>query len=438
MTFKELGLNDRLLEGLDAMGFQKPTPIQEQAIPIVLEGSDLIGVAQTGTGKTGAFLIPVMDLIAQNRVDGVNCLIIAPTRELAKQIDNQIVGLGYFTEINSIPIYGGGDGMDFGQQKRALKGGVDFVVATPGKLLSHLNLGYVQIDKLKCLILDEADRMLDMGFSDDINRIISYLPKERQTLLFSATMPDKIRTLSKAILNEPKSVNIAISKPAEGVLQAAYNVYDSQKIALTDKLLRDKESLKSVIIFASTKSKVKDLTRQLKKSGISVAEIHSDLNQDEREKTLREFSSRQIKVLVATDIVSRGIDINNIQLVMNYDIPKSAEDYVHRIGRTARAESTGVAISLINEEDQYNFSGIEKLIEKEIPKLPLPEGFESGPAYEPNKKRSFGKYKGGGGRSGGYKGKGGKGGGYKGKSGGGYKGKSGGAYKGKKNYGSKK
>lgn len=429
MTFKDLGLNDRLLEGLDAMGFQKPTPIQEQAIPIVLEGSDLIGVAQTGTGKTGAFLIPVMDLIAQKRVEGVNCLIIAPTRELAKQIDNQIVGLGYFTEINSIPIYGGGDGMDFGQQKRALKDGVDFVVATPGKLLSHLNLGYVQINQLKCLILDEADRMLDMGFSDDINRIISYLPKERQTLLFSATMPDKIRTLSKAILTEPKSISIAISKPAEGVLQAAYNVYDSQKIALTDKLLRDKEKLKSVIIFASTKQKVKDLTRQLKKSGLSVAEIHSDLTQDDREKTLRLFASRKIKVLVATDIVSRGIDINNIQLVMNFDIPKAAEDYVHRIGRTARAESTGVAISLINEEDQFNFSGIEKLIEKEIPKLALPEGFESGPKYEPTKKRSFGKYKGGGGKGrsgGGYKGKGSRSGGYKGKSGG------------KKNFGSKR
>lgn len=377
------------------MGFSKPTPIQEQVIPVILQGQDLIACAQTGTGKTAAYLLPTLHKIAADKIPHTSALIVAPTRELAQQIDNAFQGFAYFTHASSIAVYGGSDGQVFEREKKALGEGTSVVIATPGRLLSHLNNGYVKFDKLDVLILDEADKMLDMGFYEDILRIIRYLPTKRQNLLFSATMPAKMRELAKRILHAPTEVNIAISKPAAGILQNAYLVYDSQKIPLTRDILVAK-NLDSVLIFASTKSGVKDLERELLRMKLSAKAIHSDLTQTERENVLLSFRNRNTKILVATDILSRGIDIENIGLVINFDVPGDAEDYVHRVGRTARAASTGEAITLINEKDQRRFSQIEELIEKEIPKLPLPAELGAGPAWEPQKKHSFGKHKGSG------------------------------------------
>ncbi len=385
MTFDDFNFYPSLLEGLDAMGFSKPTPIQEQVIPFILEGKDLIACAQTGTGKTAAYLLPTLHKIAVDLIPHTSALIVAPTRELAQQIDNAFQGFAYFTHASSIPVYGGSDGQVFEREKKALREGTSVVIATPGRLLSHLNNGYVKFDKLDVLILDEADKMLDMGFYDDILKIIRYLPVKRQNLLFSATMPPKMRELARRILHEPKEVNIAISKPAAGILQNAYLVYDTQKISLTRNIITEK-NLDSVLIFASTKSGVKALEKELQRVNLSAKAIHSDLTQSERENVLLSFRNRNTKILVATDILSRGIDIENIGLVINYDVPGDAEDYVHRVGRTARAASTGEAITLINEKDQRRFSQIEELIEREIPKLPLPAELGDGPAWEPHKK----------------------------------------------------
>lgn len=393
MTFDDFNFSPSLLEGLDAMGFSKPTPIQEQVIPFIMDGKDLIACAQTGTGKTAAYLLPTLHRIAVDKIPHTSALIVAPTRELAQQIDNAFQGFAYFTHASSIAVYGGSDGQVFEREKKALGEGTSVVIATPGRLLSHLNNGYVKFEKLDVLILDEADKMLDMGFYEDILRIIRYLPVKRQNLLFSATMPGKMRELAKRILHDPKEVNIAISKPAAGILQNAYLVYDTQKIPLTRDILIAK-NLDSVLIFASTKSGVKSLEKELLRMKLSVKAIHSDLTQSERENVLLSFRNRNTKILVATDILSRGIDIENIGLVINYDVPGDAEDYVHRVGRTARAASTGEAITLINEKDQRRFSQIEELIEKEIPKLPLPAELGSSPAWEPQKKHSFGNRKG--------------------------------------------
>ncbi len=370
------------------MGFEEATPVQDQAIPPAMEGRDLIACAQTGTGKTAAFLLPILNSILHGEHDGIKALIIAPTRELALQIDQQLEGFAYFLNVSSIAIYGGGDGMSWDQQKRALVDGADIVIATPGRLISHLNFDYVKLDKLKFLILDEADRMLDMGFHDDIMTIINYLPTQRQTMLFSATMPPKIRQLARKILNKPAEVNIAIAKPAEGIFQAAYLVYETQKLDLIKIILQEKD-VNSIIIFSSTKSNVKILNRDLRKEGYRAASIHSDLEQDEREQVMLDFRNRKINVLVATNIVSRGIDIEGIDLIINYDVPRDAEDYIHRIGRTARAESTGKAITLINEKDQDAFLKIEKLLDKEVRKVELPDQFDEGPEYKPQ--RHFGK-----------------------------------------------
>lgn len=397
MTFKELGLHDDVLNSLDAMGFETPTPIQEQAIPIILNNKDIIGCAQTGTGKTAAFLLPILDKICNDNTDEeeINTLIICPTRELALQIDQQIEGFSYFTGVSSIPIYGGGSGESFTQEKSALSGGVNIVVGTPGKIISHLNLGYVKVENLKHLILDEADRMLDMGFYEDISKIISHLPKERQNLLFSATMPPKIRALCKEILTNPEEVNISISKPAEKVVQVAFNAYDAQKVELVEHLLRYND-IPSLIIFASTKQKVREVTRMLQKNKMNAAGISSDLEQMEREKLLNDFKHRKLQILVATDVISRGIDIDNIDMVINYDVPNDPEDYIHRIGRTARASSEGEAVTFINEDDQYKFKRIEDMIEKEIRKVDLPKKLGEGPKYNPksaNKGRNFKKSK---------------------------------------------
>lgn len=387
-TFRDFGFGQSLAEGLDSMGFEKPTPVQQQAIPIVLEGKDVIACAQTGTGKTAAYLLPSIDMIMRSE-GGTHTLIIAPTRELTLQIDEQVQGFSYFTNTSSVPVFGGGDAVDWEVQKRGLVGGANIIVATPGRLLAHLNLGYVNFDSVRHLILDEADRMLDMGFYDDIMKIVKYLPEKRQNLLFSATMPPKIRQLAGQILDKPESINIAISKPAAGILQCAYLVHDRDKLKLLLKLLENKH-VPSIILFASTKIAVKNLARELKRKGINAEAMSSDLEQDERRRVMNDFGNRKVQMLVATDIVSRGIDIENINLVINYDVPQDPEDYVHRIGRTARADTTGVALTFINDKDQDRFARIESLIEKEVRKLTNPAGVPEGPAYSPRRRRGGG------------------------------------------------
>jgi superfamily II DNA/RNA helicase len=368
------------------MGFEKPTPIQEQSIPIILQGKDIIACAQTGTGKTAAYLLPVINKIIREHNHTVNTLIVVPTRELAIQIDEAMQGFGYFTPVTAIAIYGGKDGTSFEQEKKALTQGANIIIATPGRLIAHLNQGYVKFSDIQHLILDEADRMLDMGFSDDINKILSFLPRKRQTLMFSATMPPKIRTLAKKILTEPEQVNISVSKPAAGIMQAAYLVFNEQKIALIKDLLKGKD-ISSILIFSSTKEKVKQLEKELLNLKLNAAAIHSDLEQDQRNEVLRQFKNKKLQILVATDILSRGIDIDSIGLVVNYDVPGDAEDYIHRVGRTARAETTGVALTFINPADQGKFKRIEELIGDEIKKLPLPPHIGNGPAYTPDKRQ---------------------------------------------------
>lgn len=388
MTFEKFDFDENIMQSLKAMGFESPTPIQTQAIPIILKNQDIVGCAQTGTGKTAAYLLPIIQHITQSPPQHINTLIIAPTRELALQIDQQLEGFAYFSPVSSIAIYGGRDGASFEREKKALLKGADIIIATPGKFIQHLNLGYVDLSQLKHFVLDEADRMLDMGFFEDIMRIISKLPKKRQTLLFSATMPSKIRSMADKILIDPAQVNIAISKPAEGVFQAAFNTFDNQKVPLIEHLLTANK-IPSVLIFCSTKRSVKQIQQVLERLDFSVKSIHSDLDQSEREKVLLSFRNRQIQVLVATDIVSRGIDIEDIGLIINYDVPRDAEDYVHRVGRTARAESTGIAFTLINNDDQYKFRKIEKLIGRPISKGQLPEHL--GPGPEPGKPKQRGK-----------------------------------------------
>lgn len=430
MTFDDLKFEPELAEGLDAMGFKKPTPIQQQAIPVIMENKDLIACAQTGTGKTAAFVLPTINKIIQAQTDQTYALIIVPTRELAIQIDEAIQGFAYFAPVSCIAIFGGNNGISFEQEKKALSQGANIIIATPGRLIAHLNMGYVKFDHVKHLILDEADRMLDMGFSDDLNKIISFLPKQRQTLLFSATMPPKIRDLAKKILVEPEQINISISKPAAGVTQGAYVVYDAQKPALLKNLLNEHKGLASIIVFCSRKEAVKNLERELKRSGYNVAAIHSDLEQEERNETLRNFKNKTLQIMVATDIMSRGIDVDSIGLVVNYDVPNDAEDYVHRVGRTARAETKGTALTFINPEGQFKFGKIEELIEAVVNKLPVPAELGETPEYNPKKrigqipgKKPFnhgqkrvggGGHKGGGNKGGGYKGNNPKGGGYKG------------------------
>lgn len=382
MTFDDFNLSTDILDALYYMGFRDATPIQQQAIPAILDGSDLIACAQTGTGKTAAFLLPVLDFQAKKPTADTNTLILVPTRELAIQIDQQIQGFAYTLNISSIAIYGGGDGSDWGQQKYALTKGADIIVATPGKLISHLNQGYVKFDKIEHLILDEADRMLDIGFYDDIMKIISFLPKKRQTLMFSATMPPKIRSFAKQILHQPVEIALEMSKPAEGVTQTAYLTHENQKTPLVNHLIADKPELKSILIFTSTKKKVNEIVRGLRSKKYKVEGISSDLEQKEREEILLRFRSRETRVLVATDVLSRGIDIKDINLVINYDVPGDAEDYVHRVGRTARADTTGQAVTLVSETDMHKMHRIERLIEREVEKSSLPEFLGKGPDWK--------------------------------------------------------
>lgn len=387
MRFDELDLSDDILDALDAMRFDECTPIQEQAIPVILEGRDLIAVAQTGTGKTAAYLLPVIDRLADlpQAKDYVNCIVMSPTRELAQQIDRQMEGFAYYLPISSVAIYGGTDGATFAQQQRGLKMGADVVIATPGRLIAHLQMGYVDLSKVSYFILDEADRMLDMGFYDDIMQIVKHLPKDRQTLMFSATMPPKIQQMAKAILNDPAEVTIAISRPTEKIDQSAFVCHEDQKSGILRHLFKTAHS-KRVIVFSSSKLKVKELTRELRANRIKAAEMHSDLEQSARDEAILKFRAGHIDVLVATDILARGIDIDDISMVVNYDVPHEAEDYVHRIGRTARANTDGMAVTLISQREQAKFGMIEDFLGYEVRKQDVPAELGEAPEYTPKKR----------------------------------------------------
>ncbi|MBR6046788.1 MAG: DEAD/DEAH box helicase [Bacteroidaceae bacterium] len=382
MDFYDLDLNDLVLDALDDMNFTDTTPIQEHAIPPILAGRDIVGVAQTGTGKTAAYLLPVLSKLQDGSYphDAINCIVMAPTRELAQQIDQALQGFSYYLDVSNLAVYGGNDGIRYEQEKRAMQEGADIIIATPGRLISHLSLGNVDLSKVSFFILDEADRMLDMGFIDDILQIEKALPKDRQTIMFSATMPQKIQELANTILRNPEEVKLAVSKPADGIHQMAYICYETQKLGIIKNLFKS-EKPERVIIFTGSKQKTKELAIAVKRAGYNAKAMHSDLLQSERDEVMYEFRSGKIDILVATDIVARGIDIDDIQLVVNYDVPRDEEDYVHRIGRTARAGRGGEAITLVNEKDQPFFKDIERFLEKEITKCPLPEELGEGPTY---------------------------------------------------------
>ena len=384
MFFDELDLEDEILDGLYDMNFEEMTPVQEATIPVILEGHDLIGCAQTGTGKTAAYTLPLLNklLLEGNPENVIKSVIIVPTRELAQQIDQQFQGFSYYSPVSTTVVYGGGDGKGWEVQKQGMLRGSDVVIATPGRMISHLQNSGVDLSKVEYLILDEADRMLDMGFSDDIMKIISYMPAQRQTLLFSATLPPKIRQLAKTILKNPKEVNIAISKPNDSIEQSAYICYEAQKLGIIRSLFETPSESKS-LIFSSSKQKVKELAHTLKRMKLDVAAMHSDLQQADREEVMLNFKNGRVKILVATDIVARGIDIEDIGLVINYDVPHDPEDYIHRIGRTGRADATGVAITFVSEKEQGKFHQIETFIEREVPKRTLPEGLGDAPQYAP-------------------------------------------------------
>ena len=386
MRFDELNLEPDVLQGLDAMNFKETTPVQEVTIPVVLEGRDVIACAQTGTGKTAAYILPLLNLLTRRPAEkaAVRAIVIAPTRELAQQIDMQFEGFSYFLPISTFVVAGGGDGAQWDQQKRGLQMGADVMIATPGRLISHLLNTKMDLSGIEYLVLDEADRMLDMGFYEDIMQICSFLPAKRQTLLFSATMPPKIRQLARNILHDPAEVNIAISKPNDAIKQSAYICYEPQKMRIIDTLF-SREIKGKTIIFASSKLKVKQLATALGRLHYNARAMHSDLEQVQRDEVMLDYKNGKIDILVATDIVSRGIDITDIALVINFDVPRDPEDYIHRIGRTARASAEGEAITFVSVEDQERFFRIEKFIEREVPKLPLPEGLGEAPEYDPAK-----------------------------------------------------
>ena len=396
MYFTDFDFEDEVLDALDAMRFETCTPIQEQTIQPLMDGRDLIGVAQTGTGKTAAYLLPVLNKLCRGGYpdDAINCVVMAPTRELAQQIDRQLEGFTYFMPISSVAVYGGNDGQRYEQELRGMARGADIIVATPGRLISHINLGNIDLSRVSFFILDEADRMLDMGFYNDIMTIAKQLPKERQTMLFSATMPQEIRKLAANILTDPLQITLSLAKPAEGISQEAYICHEGQKMGII-KSIFENESTERVILFASRKSKVKDISIALKKRGFNVGEMHSDLGQAERDEIMFRYKSRKIDIIVATDILARGIDIDDIRIVINYDVPRDCDDYIHRVGRTARANTKGRAITFVSVEDQQYFKRIEEFMEQEVPKTALPEELGEAPEYAPNSGRSRGGKRGG-------------------------------------------
>jgi ATP-dependent RNA helicase RhlE len=374
MTFDDLNLNKQVLKALNAMRFKDCTPIQEKTIPFILQGRDLMGIAQTGTGKTAAYILPIINKLSDGKyIDAkINCVIMSPTRELAQQIDQMMEGFSYYMPVSSVAVYGGSDGVSFEQQKRGLTLGADMVIATPGRLIAHMNMGYVDLSHVSFFVLDEADRMLDMGFSDDILSIVKFLPSTCQMIMFSATMPNKIQQLASKLLHNPAVVKLAVAKPADKIVQQAYVCYENQKLELLRSILVH-ENNERTLIFASSKMKVKEIARSLSNMRLRVNEMHSDLEQTQREETMLQFKSGKIKILIATDIISRGIDIDDIKTVINYDVPHDSEDYVHRIGRTARANSDGAAITFISEKDQRKFAAIEKFLNKPLKRFLCPK-----------------------------------------------------------------
>ncbi|MGX8695906.1 MAG: DEAD/DEAH box helicase [Prevotella sp.] len=406
MTFEETYLNDNILDALYDMHFEEMTPIQERCIPQILDGHDVLGVAQTGTGKTAAYLLPILSMLDDGSYpeDAINCVIMAPTRELAQQIDQAMEGFAYYLpDVSSIAVYGGNDGGRFDQELKSLRGGAPVVIATPGRLLSHLKVGNLNLARTSFFVLDEADRMLDMGFIDDIMQITKLLPQDCQKVMFSATMPAKVRELAVSLLHNPVEVKLKVSRPADKILQQAFVCYDPQKLQVIDHLFKNGD-LRRVIIFCGKKDRVKDIDRQLRRLKINCAPMHSDLSQQERDDVMYRFKAGLVDVLVATDIVSRGIDIDDIRIVINFDVPHDAEDYVHRIGRTARADRDGQAITFVNERDVQRFRQIERFLGKDVEKLPLPEGIGEGPEYKASeeKKPSRGRGRGGKRRGGGH------------------------------------
>ena len=383
MYFDELPLADEVLDALWDMHFDECTPVQEHTIPVILEGRDVISCAQTGTGKTAAFILPLLTNLLYDNHDPnkLNAIIMAPTRELAQQIDQQMEGFGFYVPFSSVAIYGGNDGGAWGTQSTGLQKGADIVIATPGRLLSLMNIYNIDFSGVKYFILDEADRMLDMGFYDDIMAVVNRLPKDRQTIMFSATMPANIRKMAKAIMNNPAEVQIAVSRPPESIRQMAVDIFEAQKTAFIVQKFSSSgdQELKKVIVFVGKKQKVKDLTRALRANHIDARAMHSDLEQKERDEVMLDFRNNKVDVLVGTDIVSRGIDVDDIPLVINYDVPRDAEDYVHRIGRTARAENKGEAITLVSPEDKHFFNKIERFLQKSIERLPLPASLGAAP-----------------------------------------------------------
>lgn len=391
MDFYDLDLNDLVLDALDDMNFTETTPIQEHSIPPILEGRDIMGIAQTGTGKTAAYLLPVLSLLQDGGYpkDAINCVIMSPTRELAQQIDQAMQGFSYYlSNVSSIAVYGGNDGIRYEQEKRGMQSGADVVIATPGRLISHITLGNIDLSKVSFFILDEADRMLDMGFCDDILQIAKQLPQKHQTIMFSATMPKDILQLAHQLLKNPVEVKLSLSKPAEGIAQYAYICYETQKLGIIKAMFKERKP-ERVIIFTSSKVKTKDLAISVIRAGYKAKAMHSDLDQSERDNVMYQFRSGKIDILVATDIVARGIDIDDIQLVINYDVPHDKEDYVHRIGRTARAGKNGRSVTFVSEKDQQYFARIERFLEKDVEKLPIPESLGEGPVYnkEPKTKK---------------------------------------------------
>ena len=392
MYFDELELTDSILDALWDMHFEECTPVQEMSIPVILEGKDVISCAQTGTGKTAAYILPLLNNLATDNHDEsrINAIIMAPTRELAQQIDQQMEGFSFYTPFSSVAVYGGNDGNVWDVQKRGLTRGADVVIATPGRLLSHMNVYKIDFSAVRYFILDEADRMLDMGFFDDIMKIVNQLPKDRQTIMFSATMPDELRRLAKSFMHNPTEVNIAVSRPPETIHQQACICYDQQKMQMVKRLLRrgnkttsEETKLKKVLLFVGKKANVKNIYISLRKDGFEARQMHSDLTQQEREQVMLDFRNGKVEVLVATDIVARGIDVDDIPLVINYDVPRDVEDYVHRIGRTARAENSGEAVTLVNEKDQIYFAKIEKFLKKQIERLSVPAELGEAPEYKP-------------------------------------------------------
>ena len=401
MTFEQTYLNDNILDALYDMHFEEMTPIQERCIPEILDGHDVLGVAQTGTGKTAAYLLPILSMLDDGDYpdDAINCVVMAPTRELAQQIDQAMQGFAYYLDdVSSIAVYGGNDGTRFDQEMKGLRGGAPVVIATPGRLLSHLKVGNLDLSRTSFFVLDEADRMLDMGFSEDIMQINALLPKDCQKVMFSATMPAKIREMAVSLLRDPVEVKLKVSRPADKIQQSAYVCYDPQKVGIVEHLFKSGD-LRRVIIFCGKKDRVKDINRTLAKLKINCAAMHSDLTQAERDDVMYRFKAGQVDVLVATDIVSRGIDIDDIRIVINFDVPHDPEDYVHRVGRTARADRDGMAITFINDRDIARFMQIERFLDKEIEKNPLPEGLGEGPEYKATGRSGSGRSRGGSGRS---------------------------------------